>query len=95
MVTIPLAKQSPLAKKINSLGITLGVLCQDYNIFLGALLSQCTQSAPRKPVDLDHSCSLFTLDWACWYLNESSLHEEYEYVIIILFRGIGLWHFLL
>ena len=47
-----------------------------YEAFLGALWVQYVQTMPKKAVDLG-------------YLNESSLHEEYEYeyVIIILIQG--------
>ena len=37
----------------------------------------------RKAVDLEllYSLGIFILDQAHWYLNESCLHEESEYVL--------------
>ena len=55
------------------------------NSFLWYALNDNSQTAPRKAVDLDHSYTLQPLIWDqayCWYLNESSLHGEFEYVII-------------
>ena len=39
-----------------------------------------------RKVELDNSFSLqpLILEEACWYLDESSLHEESEYVIILI-----------
>ena len=53
---------------------------------LVALWKRCAQSVPRKVVDLDHFFLWRTnyLDYAYWYLNESSLYEASEYVMIIL-----------
>ena len=50
-----------------------------------------------KAVHVGHSSTLqqLILDEACWYLNESSLHEESEYVIVKLIQGstyIGIWY---
>ena len=57
--------------------------------FLGGLGAHFAQSAPRKTIDLDHLFFLkpLILEQAYWYQNESSLHEELEYVIISLIQG--------
>ena len=46
------------------------------------------QSMPMKAVELGRSSTLqkLNLDMACWYLNGSSLHDEYDYLIIILIQ---------
>ena len=51
---------------------------------------------PRKVVDLYHfySMELLILDFACWYLNESSLHKESVYVIIASIQGIPIYQYL-
>ena len=74
----------------NSIFFPLGIISLPGYRQSQQLSSPCsrhnTQSMLRKVVDLDHS-SLKTLmlDQACRYLNESSLHGEFntEYAIII------------
>ena len=49
-------------------------------------------SSTGKAVNLDLfslSLELLILDYACWYLNESSLHEESEYYVIVIVIGMS------
>ena len=58
--------------------------------FLSMLWAHCTQSVPRQVVDLENFplWRATYLDYvACWYLNESSFHGKFEYIIIKLIHG--------